>query len=164
MRTTTSIEAALPESLLRLYREQLAAVRNFVGNADEDVALPRLEAAMTQTFTQAFGLSLEAARALAGLAARLPGDDRGEPSLRLVIERFALQRALAAAGMAAEVRPSYVVAAEAALAAAGIPDAQIVVHDPAKRRMKLPTLPPVHHQDADLNNAGHSRFFAIEWD
>jgi len=164
MRTRASIEAALPEPLLSHYRNQLSAVREFVGNLEEEAALLRLEAAMRQVFEQSFGLSRLAARALAALAARRPGEDPTMPMIRVVSERCALQRALVAGEWAAAARPLYAAVAEALLAAKNIPDDVIVVYDPTKPVARIPTLPPLHHVDNSLETAGHSRLFAMRWE
>lgn len=164
MRTASSIEKALPESLLATYREQLSAIRKFVGQAEEGEALRSLEEAMVQVFRKSFGLAHQEAEALASLAVKQPGEDPAMPAIRVVSERCALQRALVASGLAAKLRPLYVIAAEAILTAAGIPDSMIVVQDPLKQAARIPTLPPIHHQSTDLENAGHSRLFAMKWE
>lgn len=154
------IESALPESLHEVFREQLAAVRGFVGQKTLDEVRPKLQAAMVQVLTQSLGLSKQAAHALSHVAVSRPGPDT-VPLLQVVMERCALQRALVAAGLARDVRPYYEVAARAALDALSIPADAIVEFEPSSR---VPTLPPIHSQDPTIEEGPASDIFKMKWE
>lgn len=157
MRTTTSIQAALSGSLRDLFREELAVVRKALRDRGEDEGVAAVGKEMERLFVQAYGMGEAEARALAELGVVVGRDGPSVPQLSVIVERLALQRAIARAGGAERVRPFFAAAARGAREAFAIESSAVL--DPATREANIPSLPPLHQQKQGLEDVATSHMF-----
>jgi hypothetical protein len=162
--TAATIEASLPEPLLKVYREQVMALMKAVTGRDEAAALELLQGAMTQSFVQGYGLPFPEAAALSRLAVTNPPRVEGMQLLHAALERCALQRCLLVAQMGPHLSPFFQAAGGGALE--GFAQEAENVIDPyelTRPRPNIPTLRPVHSQDESIEDVAPSPFFTEKW-
>jgi hypothetical protein len=116
------IADVLPQPLRGLFDQQLAQVSAYLEKGDDKQVAAMAQEAMRQTLQQMFGLPEQEAVSVSILACR-----GGSASRIELAERLALQRALAASGSAASVRPYLLAAAQGACAGLAISDEAFVV-------------------------------------